>query len=346
MASFTQTPAGSWRVQIEHRGRREYKTFKNKSLATRWATQREAELQRGLIASSDDAQKTALSEIIEIYREKELPKKRNRSDKYMLNTLDRRFGRTRLISLVSRDIADFRDDRLKEAAPATVLKELNLLRVLIDYAIKDLSIHLPSNQARLVKNPKVANSRDRVFLEDEEERLLAAMTNPNLAAIAKLALATAARLGELLKMQWADIDFQHRTLHFPSTKTDKPRTIPLSPAAMAVLKGMPRPSRGGRVFDCWVAGDSFENAYKRAIKRARKKYEEDCTSRNRDPDPRILTDLRFHDFRHIATSRLAKVLPNVIELSMVTGHSDLKMLKRYYHVTPAELARRLAGKGR
>lgn len=342
MASITQTSSGTWRVQIEHRGRREYKTFKNKSLAARWATQRQAEFQRGMIASSDDALKTPFSEVVETYRKKVLPAKRNRSDRFMLNTLEKRFGKARLISLLTKDIADFRDDRLAEVAPATVVKELNLLRVLIDYAIRDMGIHLPSNQARIVKNPKVANARERVFMDGEEERLFAAMSNPKLVSISKLALETAMRLGELLAIEWRDIDLKHRTLHIPKTKTDKTRTIPLSSGAIAVLNSMPRPMRGGRVFDCWAAGDSFENAYKRALNRARKKYEEDYATKNGAPDPRMLVDLRFHDFRHIATSRLAKSLPNVIELSMVTGHSDLKMLKRYYHVTAAELARRLS----
>src|SRR5207244_950324 len=109
MASFTPTASGTWRVQIEHRGKREYKTFKNKSLATRWASQREAELQKGMIASADDAQRTALSEVIETYRKKVLPKKRSRSDRFTLNTLDAKFGRTRLIGLFTKDIADFRD---------------------------------------------------------------------------------------------------------------------------------------------------------------------------------------------------------------------------------------------
>ena len=205
-----------------------------------------------------------------------------------------------------------------------------------------MRIHLPSNQARIEKTHKVANARERVFMAGEEERLFAAMSNPNLVNISKLALETAMRLGELLAIEWRDIDLKHRTLHIPKTKTDKTRTIPLSSGAIAVLNSMPRPMRGGRVFDCWAAGDSFENAYKRARNRARKKYEEECTTKGAAPDPRMLVDLRFHDFRHIATSRLAKSLPNVIELSMVTGHSDLKMLKRYYHVTAAELAGRLS----
>jgi integrase len=343
MASFTQTKAGTWRVQVEYRGRREYKTFPNKSLADRWAKQREAELAKGLLVSVDEAQRTPFSDVIAEYRKRVLPTKRNRSDKWVLNTLEDAFGDTRLISLTAKDIAGFRDDRLEAGlAPATVVKELNLLRVLVDYAINDLGIYLPANPARIVKNPSVRNARDRLFLEGEEERLLAAMQLPALVAITQLALETACRLGELLDMQWHDIDFKTRTVRIPKTKTDVPRTIPLSLKATTVLKSLPRPVKGGRVFDCWARGDSFQNAWKRAMVRARTTYEEDCAKSRREPDPRMLADLRFHDMRHIATSRLAKVFPNVIELSRITGHTDLKMLSRYYHVSAAELSSRLA----
>lgn len=342
MASFTETPGGSWRVQIENRGKREYKTFKNKSLANRWASQREAELARGMVASADDAQRTPFSEVIETYRKKVLPTKRNRSDRFTLNTLEKRFARTRLIALYTKDIADFRDDQLAAGkAPATVVKELNLLRVVIDYAIRDMGIYLPANPARLVKNPTVRNSRDRVFIADEEKRLFAEFKTPMLKAIARLALETACRLGELLNMDWQDIDFAKRTLHIPKTKTDTTRTIPLSAVALKELKKLPRPIDGGRVFSCWKRGDSFENSWKRALSRAQKSYEEECKNAGDRSDPRILADLRFHDFRHIATSRLARVFPNVIELSRITGHKDLSSLNRYYHIAPEELAARL-----
>ena len=342
MASLTQTPSGSWRVQIEHRSAREYKTFKNKSLANAWATQREAEVAKGMVASVDEAQRTPFSDVIKTYRKKVLPTKRNRSDRYTLNTLEKRFGRTRLIALYTKDIADFRDDRLAAGkAPATVVKELNLLRVLIDYAIRDMGIYVPANQARIVKNPTVRNARDRVFIADEERRLFAEFKTPMLKAIARLALETACRLGELLHMHWEDIDFSKRTLHIPKTKTDTPRTIPLSTVAIKTLKKLPRPITGGRVFARWKKGDSFENSWKRALARAQKSYQEQCKNAEDRPDPRILADLRFHDFRHIATSRLAKIFPNVIELSRITGHKDLSSLNRYYHVAPEELAARL-----
>lgn len=343
MASITRNPSGNWRVQIEHHGKREYKTFKLKSLADRWATQREAELQRGLLTSVDEAQKTAFSEIIERYRDKVLPTKRNRSDRFTLNLLEERLGDVRLISLQGKDIADFRDTRLAEGkAPATVVKELNLLRVLIDYAVNEMGIYLPSNQARMIKNPSVKNARDRTLSAKEETYLLEAFKHPMLMAITILALETACRLGELLNMAWEDVNFTDSTAHIPKTKTDQARTIPLTPKAIETLQSLPRPIEGGRVFSCWGRVDSFENVFRRARDRARKEYESKCVKSGEKPDAKFLCDLRFHDLRHTATSRLARLIPNVVELSRITGHTDLKMLSRYYHITAAELARKLA----
>jgi integrase len=324
MASIIQNTSGNWRVQIELHGQREYKTFKLKSLAQQWAKQRESELQRGLLASVDDAQKTALLGVIERYRERVLPLKRNRSDQFTLDLLESKFGRHRLLSLQSKDIADFRDNRLREGkAPATVVKDLNLFRVLIDYAINDMGIYLPMNPARMVKNPAVKNSRDRTLTSAEEKQLFAAFKHPMLPHITCLALETACRLSELLNMEWEHINFRHHTLVIPHTKTDVPRTIPLGPEAIKTLKKMPRPKNGGRVFTCWARIDSFENVFRRAVKNAE------------------LENFRFHDLRHTATSRLAQKIPNVVELSRITGHTDLKMLSRYYHISARDLAKKL-----
>ena len=52
-------------------------------------------------------------------------------------------------------------------------------------------------------------------------------------------------------------------------------------------------------------------------------------------------DFHFHDLRHMAITRMAKKLPNLIELSSVSGHKSLKMLQRYYHPDAEELARKL-----
>jgi integrase len=54
-----------------------------------------------------------------------------------------------------------------------------------------------------------------------------------------------------------------------------------------------------------------------------------------------LPDLHFHDLRHTAATRMAALLPNLIELAAVTGHQTVQMLKRYYHPDAQALARKL-----
>ena len=55
----------------------------------------------------------------------------------------------------------------------------------------------------------------------------------------------------------------------------------------------------------------------------------------------IIKDFHFHDLRHMAITRLAEKLPNLIELSAVSGHKSLAMLKRYYHPNAAILAQKI-----
>jgi len=106
----------------------------------------------------------------------------------------------------------------------------------------------------------------------------------------------------------------------PMTKNGTSRTVPLSIKAVSTLKELPR-SNDGRVFPLNIA--AFAAVFRKAANRAG------------------LNDLHFHDLRHTATSRLADKLPNLLELSAVTGHKSIQMLKRYYHPKAEELAKKL-----
>ncbi|MEX3897352.1 tyrosine-type recombinase/integrase [Paraburkholderia sp. BR10954] len=83
-----------------------------------------------------------------------------------------------------------------------------------------------------------------------------------------------------------------------------------------------------RVFG--IRGDAVTRAFERAVTRARKPYVENCKTAMQWPDGKFLTDLRFHDLRHEAASRLASIFP-MRELTKITGHKDPRMLMRYYH---------------
>lgn len=94
----------------------------------------------------------------------------------------------------------------------------------------------------------------------------------------------------------------------------------------------------GAVFS--IRSDAVTRAFGRAVTRARKGYLHECKEKRQKPDARYLTDLRFHDLRHEATSRLAEIFP-LHELTKITGHKDPRMLMRYYHPRAEDLAKRL-----
>ena len=86
---------------------------------------------------------------------------------------------------------------------------------------------------------------------------------------------------------------------------------------------------------------ALRKGFKRALERAQQQYKEDCRAASKRPVRGFLEDVHFHDTRHEAASRLSEKLSNVLELSAVTGHKDLRMLKRYYHPRAEDLAKKL-----
>ncbi len=144
--------------------------------------------------------------------------------------------------------------------------------------------------------------------------------------------------GEIAAMKWEHVDRATKVLRVPETKTGEPRKVPLSTRALKVLDGLPRRIDG---YVWGMRPDSITQAFERACKAARKKYEAECEERGEKPEPRLFRDLRFHDLRHEATSRLFEKGLNPMEVSAITGHKTLQMLKRYTHLRAEDLAKRL-----
>ena len=59
---------------------------------------------------------------------------------------------------------------------------------------------------------------------------------------------------------------------------------------------------------------------------------------------RGLGDLRFHDLRHEAISRFCELGLTLAEVALISGHRDYRMLARYTHLQPLELASKLKGR--
>lgn len=205
------------------------------------------------------------------------------------------------------------------------------------------------NPVALVRKPQPNNARSqRVSKPDkrpgaaengELERIIAATASAVLPSIIRIAVETAMRRSEIVGLRWEHIDLKRRVAHLPTTKNGSSRDVPLSGAAVAELTALkPKDTPQGRVFA--VHEDAVTRAFERAVTRARNGYTAECLDSKKEPDPRFLADLRFHDLRHEATSRLATVF-QLHELAKVTGHKDPRMLMRYYHPRAEDLAKKL-----
>lgn len=198
-------------------------------------------------------------------------------------------------------------------------------------------------------------SSDRKTANGELDRVMAASHSSLLPSIITLAVETAMRRSEIVGLLWENVDLNSRVAHLPSTKNGDSRDVPLSSRAVKALDDLKRAAleerqekakrkkeQGGltgRVFE--IRNDAVTRAFERAVARARKLYLDECQEAGQLADAKYLTDLRFHDLRHEATSRLAEIFP-MHELTKITGHKDPRMLMRYYHPRAEDLAKRLS----
>lgn len=329
MATITKTQSGTWKAQVRRIGVPAVtKTFKSKPEAEMWSRLVESEQDRGVFVNRSEADRVTVGELIDRYIQEVTPQKRSaKNDKQRMLFLKKSFGHFIVSQLQSKDIAAYRDKRLAEGRQgATVVKEIGSLRHLLDIAIKDWGIPLVSNVALLVRKPKQARGRDRRLVAGEEQRLLDACQcskSTLLAPLVILALESGMRLGEMLSLEWKHIDLNRQTAYLSMTKNGEARVVPLSRRAVETLRSIPRHIQCSRVFWAWAKVDSFENIWRRAVARAG------------------IEDLRFHDLRHEATSRLFEKGLNVMEVASITGHKTLQMLKRYTHLRVADLIIRL-----
>ena len=330
MATFRKR-GSSWHVQVRRSGHPPVtRSFKLKADADAWARKLEAEVDRGELPVDRRAlRSTTLGDLLTRYRETVTPTKRGNAqeDHRLRKLLAYPISRTALAKLTPAAFAKYRDERLSQVQGVTVRRELAIMRHALEVARKEWDLCLPSNPAGDIKLPMLPKARQRRLGEGELERLLAACGPRRrlLATIVQLAAETALRRGELLNVRWRDVDLPGRTLHVPQTKNGHPRTIPLTPCAIALLKA--NREEGASVDDRLfpLSPNALRLAWERLVRRAG------------------IADLHFHDLRHEAVSRFFERGLTVPEVALISGHRDFRQLFSYTHLRAADVADKLHG---
>jgi len=341
MATIRKRGEFSWEAQVRRKGHPTLtKTFIYKSDAEAWARMTESEIERGVFISRTTAENTTLKEVLERYEREITAAKRGKAkESYILSRFkDSRLASRAMATIRSADIAAWRDERLTKVGPATVKREMVVLSHVFTISRKEWGMEGLQNPVQTTTKPKEPRGRDRRISENEIKAICAASESPELPAIVRLAIETGMRRSEIVGLEWSDIDLKSRTVHLDETKNGEPRDVPLSSAALATLTALPR-RISGRVFG--FKPDSATQAFIRAVRRARKTYEAECMKKGANPDPEYLVGIRLHDGRHEGTSRFLEKGLDVMEAASITGHKDLRMLKRYTHLRAEDLARKL-----
>ena len=329
MATIRQL-RGRWQAMVRRRGvPPRCKSFDKRTDATRWARELEAEADRsGWVADTRLAEKTTLGELLTRYRDQVSPTKRSaHTETSRINAVLRRpiVHRT-LAKLTSADVATYRDERLKDAAPATVVRELNTISHAIEIALREWGLWLPRNPVKMVRRPSVPQGRKRRLEDGEEERLLAACDRgrtPLLKQLVILAIETGMRRGELLGLRWEHVHLTKRIVHLPITKNGESRDVPLSRRATDTLTALSERQKPKIEVVFPMTGNSVRLAFEHLRVRAK------------------MSNFHFHDLRHEAITRLFERGLNIAEVSAISGHKELRMLQRYTHLRAIDLVARL-----
>ncbi len=325
MASITKRQ-NKWQVRIRLSNYPTItKTFNLKSHAVQWAREMEIQIEKGDLNSGYKPTKETVGDVLARYlKEITSKKKSSEVEEIKIKRLLRDpISKIECYNLRPIHIINFREDRLKKVSGGTTLKDLSLLSHAITIAMKEWGFTLAANPVQQVTKPKQNPPRDRRLERDEEDLLLqgcSAALNPYFKALVIVAIETAMRRGELLSLERCHLNLKDRTAYLPTTKNGSPRTVPLSTRAIATLNKIPT-HISGKVFP--LTETALRGQWRRTMKRTG------------------IENLRLHDLRHEATTRFFELGLNIMEVSAITGHKDLKMLKRYTHLKAEDLALKL-----
>jgi integrase len=225
------------------------------------------------------------------------------------------------VAAVSRDDVN-RLHAAMQRTPRLANYMISVVRALLNFGI-DLGLRPPgSNPARRIKmyreraverflsEAEIAKAAEGIATAEREGRI-----GPHAAAGLRLAMFTGARSGEVTAAQWSHVDWKRKLIRLPDSKTNEPRTIHLSDAALEVLTSLPR--IGPYIIAGGVDGEPHKNLTRAWI--VARQFAG-------------LDDVRLHDLRHSYASLAAGRGVSLQMIGKLLGHRKATTTARYAHL--------------
>lgn len=246
-----------------------------------------------------------------------------RKSHHVANRLTPHFRRQRLDQLSDLSLSRYVQERKSQgAAFATINRELSTLSHFLNRAIE---------WSWIQSRPRIDKAQEprkqvTVLTAEEQQRLLRAAVgdqDPFTWIFVSIAMGTAMRHSEIVRMRWDQLDFDQRRIFVPRAKAGY-RQQPMPSALSHVLRkhwiNLGEPD--GWLFPTQRADakhdhrQSMAGQFRRAVKRAQL-------------DPKKVTP---HVMRHTAITALVQAGVDLPTIQKVSGHKTLSMVLRYTHL--------------
>ena len=205
---------------------------------------------------------------------------------------------------------------------STITKELAIISHLYTVARAKWGMAFLENPVIRGVRPKAVKGRERRLEEGELEKLLKFSKTDTMRTIITLAVETAMRRAEIVSIRLKDINFKERRITLHDTKNGETRRVPLTKEAFSTLNAYIKTNNiTDKLFD--ISEDYMTHQFIEICKRAK------------------INNLKFHDLRHEATSRLFERGLTEMEVASITGHKTNAMLRRYTHLSQKYIVEKL-----
>lgn len=229
-------------------------------------------------------------------------------------------GKT-LADITPREISRYVDKRRSDgSSSSSINNERNTLSKAFNLAINQWE-WCKENPCSKIPKERDTSRYERILATDEEARLIfhsKSYLHGQLPEIITVALHTGMRLGEILNMQWENINLFQKTITVTETKNKENRTIPMTNTIFEIL------AEKGKVQN--ISGWVFATSKGTKIRMRNMQREWYNTLEKAG-----ITDFRFHDLRHTAASRMVQAGVDIYSVAKILGHKTLEITKRYAH---------------
>jgi integrase len=289
-----------------------------KSLAREQAERRRIE--RPCPARTPKPASYLLADTIREYLADTAGRKRSHKDdaRYGQAWSERFAGRT-LEEVTAGELDKIRTERLKTVSPATVNREMAFLKHVYNVAVRDGKTETNAvAKLRMLREP---SGRVRYLSDEEEARLMAALSTDADRDRVTVLLHTGFRRGELLSLRWRDVDFKAGVLTVPKSKNGETRHVPMTSTVKGILARLPRSLNPSTLVFPNSEGNRDLRWAKKTVPAALRTAK--------------IEDFRFHDLRHTFASRLAMEGADPLTIKELGGWKTLSMVQRYAHLSPS-----------